>query len=46
MYRNAQDFHTPSRRAIRRIASDVTDGATQKAGEKTSRPVFVLTEIA
>jgi len=46
MYRNAQDFRTPSRRAIRRIASYVTDGATPKAGEKTSRPVPVLTEIA
>jgi len=46
MYRNAKDFRTPSMRAIRRIASDVTDGATPKAGEKISRPVSILTEIA
>jgi len=46
MYQNAPDFRSHSRRTGRRIASDVTAGATQNMDEKTSRLVFHLTVIA
>jgi len=46
IYQNAPDVHSPSRRVSRRRASSVTADATPKADEKTSRLVYLLTEIA
>ncbi len=46
IYQIAQDFCLPSRHGNRRIASYVTVSVTRKAGKKTSKMVFHLTEIA
>jgi len=45
-YRNVPDFRWYSRRANWSVAGDVTVGTTQKTGEKISRLVCHLTEIA